>query len=288
MADQAEALRRRVEQYQQQSKTRVVGVLSGKGGVGKSIFSVNFALALNRLGKKTLLIDLDIGMGNVDILLNIYASHHFADMIDKELSIDAIIVEHPSGLSVISGGSGLIDLFKLDDEKFDYFLTQFTQLKRQYDLIIFDLPAGFSAETLRFLSAVHEVILVTTTEPTALADAYAVIKMMTIHQLDIPIYCVVNRYDTIQEARSTWSSLENTAKRFLGKSLTLLGGLPRDHAVVNAVKKQMPFLTGDPKSKISLSIHQLARKYLGQESIDDGRSLDSFIDRLKSLFRSRG
>jgi flagellar biosynthesis protein FlhG len=288
VVDQAEALRRKVEQYQQQAHTRVVGVLSGKGGVGKSIFSVNFALALNRLGKKTILIDLDIGMGNVDILLNLHATYHFADMIENEIPIESIIVEHSSGLSVISGGSGLSDLFNLDNRKFDFFLEQFKHLKRNYDMIIFDLSAGFNAETLRFISAVHEVILVTTTEPTSLADGYAAIKMMTTHQIDVPIFCVVNRYDNELEAKMTWSSLETTAERFLGKKLTFLGGLPRDHAVIKAVKEQTPFLTGDPKAKISLSVHQLARKYLGQESTNNEQSLDSFVDRLKAFFRSKG
>lgn len=288
MVDQAEALRRKMEEYQQQAQTRVIGVLSGKGGVGKSIFSVNFALALNRLGKKTLLIDLDIGMGNVDILLNLHAVHHFADMIEKELPIESIIVEHQSGLSVISGGSGLTDFFGLNDRKFDFFLEQFKQLKKTYDMIIFDLSAGFNAETLRFINAVHEVILVTTTEPTALADGYAAIKLMTTNQIDIPIYCVINRYDSEQEAKLTWSSLERTSERFLGKQLFFLGGLPRDHAVIKAVKEQTPFLTGDPKSRVSLSVHQLTRKYLGQESMGNAQSLDSFINKLKSFFRSKG
>ena len=287
MVDQAEALRNKVRKLQE-SSTRVIGILSGKGGVGKSVFAVNFALALHRHGKKTLLIDLDIGMANVDILLNLYTAYHFVDMIDKRLPIESVIAQHPSGLSIISGGSGLSHLFNLDEESFRFFLEQFAHLKRMYEYVIFDLPAGFNADTHRFLSAVHEVILVTTTEPTSLADGYAAIKLMTKNHIDVPIFCVINRYDSLQEAKRIWFNLEHATARFLGKTLTLLGTLPRDRAVVQAVKNQKPFLTGDPKAKVSIGLEALTKKYLQQEAYQAPPSFDSFIHRLKSLFRSKG
>ncbi|WP_077615098.1 MinD/ParA family protein [Caenibacillus caldisaponilyticus] len=285
--DQAEALRRKVQRLRA-ANTRVVAVLSGKGGVGKSIFSVNFALALNRIGKKTILVDLDIGMGNVDILLGLHAPGHFVDMLNRRLPIESLIVQHRSGLSVISGGSGLDDLFKIDEGDFQHFLEQFKKLQHAYDVILFDMGAGLDEAALRFISAVHEVILVTTPEPTALADAYAAIKLIHAKVGDVPVRCVINRYDNEREAKEAWKNLSYTAKRFLNKELKLLGELPRDHTVVRSVKARSPFVTDAPHSKIAIGVQRLAAGYLNENTEGHAASLDSFINKLKHFFLSKG
>ncbi|GGH82166.1 flagellar biosynthesis protein FlhG [Pullulanibacillus pueri] len=290
MKDQAEALRRRVERLKinhtaQTRHTKVIAVLSGKGGVGKSVFSLNFALGLHQSGKKTLIIDLDIGMGNIDILLGLHCQHNIVDMIDNQLKIETVITYHESGLGVLTGGSGLSDLFKLNETKFAYFLDQLRELKRHFDFIIFDLGAGMNHDTLQFVKAVHEILLVTTTEPTALTDAYAVVKITHRYANEIPIRCIINRYDSEREVKETWAKLSGVSERFLGKNIHFLGALPRDTAVIKAVKRQKPFLIEEPRSKISSKLKGLIATYLQDEAVHPETSLDSFIFKLKHLFR---
>ncbi|GGE46366.1 flagellum site-determining protein YlxH [Pullulanibacillus camelliae] len=290
MADQAESLRQRMEQHHRLEKvqqTKIVAVLSGKGGVGKSVFSSNFALALNNAKQRTLLIDLDIGMGNIDILLGMNGRYNIVDMIDQRLPVQEVLNRHPSGLSVLTGGSGLTDLFQLNDDKFAYFLEQLQHIKNDFDMIIFDFGAGINESTLKFVSAVHEILLVTTTEPTALTDAYAVIKIIHKYSPEIPVHCVINRYDNEKEADETWQKLSTVAKRFLDKDLVLLGCLPRDRAVVKAVKLRKAFLEADPRAKVAINITELAANYLNGQSAQQQDTMDSFIMKLKHLFRKK-
>ena len=287
MFDQAEALRRKMEQrkLKETTSTKVVAVLSGKGGVGKSVFSLNFALGLNQQNKKTLIIDLDIGMGNIDILLGLHCQYNIVDMIEKQLSIEDVIAYHDSGLAVLTGGSGLTQLFHLDKDKFNFFLDQLNKLRNHFDVIIFDLGAGMNEDILNFVKAVHEILLVTTTEPTALTDAYAAIKIASLYANDIPIRVIVNRYDDEQEVGETWTKLSNVTKRFLGRELSFLGSLPRDTSVVKAVKSQQPFIISSPRSKVSIHLNRIVSTYLNEGNDQNKPTMESFITKLKRLFR---
>lgn len=290
MADQAEILRQRMEKHNRLNKeyqTKIVAVLSGKGGVGKSIFSSNFALALNNANQRTLLVDLDIGMGNIDILLGMDSRYSIVNMIDKRLPVREVLNRHSSGLFVLTGGSGLADVFRLNDDKFAYFLEQLHNLKNDFDIIIFDFGAGINESTLKFVSAVHEILLVTTIEPTALTDAYAVVKIVHKYSPEIPIRCVINRYDNEREADETWKKLSTVAKRFLDKDLVLLGCLPRDRAVVKAVKLRKVLLEADPKARVAINIMELAANYLAEHSDQHQDTMDNFITKLRYLFRKK-
>lgn len=290
MADQAEILRQRMEKHNRLNKeyqTKIVAVLSGKGGVGKSIFSSNFALALNNANQRTLLVDLDIGMGNIDILLGMDSRYSIVNMIDQRLPVREVLNRHSSGLFVLTGGSGLADVFRLNDDKFAYFLEQLHNLKNDFDIIIFDFGAGINESTLKFVSAVHEILLVTTIEPTALTDAYAVVKIVHKYSPEIPIRCVINRYDNEREADETWKKLSTVAKRFLDKDLVLLGCLPRDRAVVKAVKLRKVLLEADPKARVAINIMELAANYLAEHSDQQQDTMDNFITKLRYLFRKK-
>jgi len=290
VADQAEILRQRMEKHNRLNKeyqTKIVAVLSGKGGVGKSIFSSNFALALNNANQRTLLVDLDIGMGNIDILLGMDSRYSIVNMIDKRLPVREVLNRHSSGLFVLTGGSGLADVFRLNDDKFAYFLEQLHNLKNDFDIIIFDFGAGINESTLKFVSAVHEILLVTTIEPTALTDAYAVVKIVHKYSPEIPIRCVINRYDNEREADETWKKLSTVAKRFLDKDLVLLGCLPRDRAVVKAVKLRKVLLEADPKARVAINIMELAANYLAEHSDQHQDTMDNFITKLRYLFRKK-
>ena len=151
---------------------------SGKGGVGKSNFTLNFALTLQSKGYKVLVFDADIGLANIDVLMGISSKYNLYHLLKKEKTIWEIIQKGYNDLEFIAGGSGFNDLLRLTDEELDYFAEQVMQLNGYVDFIIFDTGAGLSKETLKFILAAEEAIVVTTPEPTSITDAYAIIKMV--------------------------------------------------------------------------------------------------------------
>src|SRR4051794_29388600 len=181
MTDQAKLLRERVNQKKstvEKRKTRTIAVTSGKGGVGKSNFALNFALSLVQQKKKVLIFDVDLGFSNVDVLLGRSNKESIETMLEKDLSIWDIIEEGPNGLLFISGGSGFNDLPQMDEVKLNKIFSELSSLQGHVDYIILDTGAGLSYENLRFILAADDVILVTTPEPTSITDAYSIVKML--------------------------------------------------------------------------------------------------------------
>jgi flagellar biosynthesis protein FlhG len=258
MNDQALNLRKKVESIGRTKQAKVISVVSGKGGVGKSNISLNLSLSLINFNKKVLLIDLDIGMANIDILLGKRAKHHVSDMVDQQLSIWEIIETTEHGLSFIAGGNGLSELFELTQEKFDFFISQIEHVVEFYDFVIFDIGAGASKENLKFILTSHEILVVTTTEPTSITDAYAMIKHINQYKKDLSIFLVVNRCENRKEGKETADRLVSVTSRFLGKTIFIKGYIPDDNSVRQAVKQETPFLIFAPKCKASIAVQNLA------------------------------
>jgi flagellar biosynthesis protein FlhG len=240
---------------------KFITVSSGKGGVGKSNFSLNFALALQSLGKKVLIFDADIGMANIDVLMGTSPEYNLHHLIRREKNIHEIIAKGPYELSYISGGSGMSDLISLSEHDINYFTSQIEQVANQMDYIIFDTGAGLSKENIQFITAADECIVVTTPEPTSITDAYALIKV--VHGIDpnVPYQMVINRVDDEKEATFTANKIRMAAKRFLNVEIPLLGYISDDHHVVQAVKKQTPFSLAFPNSVATKDIQRLAKRY---------------------------
>src|SRR5436305_348856 len=175
MKDQAESLRLRLQRrHGLKPKTKAIAVVSGKGGVGKSNFSLNFSISLSKRGLNVLLFDMDVGMGNLDILMGKSSERTIVDYLTGTSRLADIITEGPEGVKFIGGGTGLGQLVNQDrlgalSDDLDTFL-------EEYDYLIFDMGAGINQESLKFLLSVHEIIVITTPEPTALMDAYAMMK----------------------------------------------------------------------------------------------------------------
>ncbi|GAE91608.1 flagellar synthesis regulator FleN [Gracilibacillus boraciitolerans JCM 21714] len=164
MSDQAARLRQKITGLNSQYHAKTIAIVSGKGGVGKSNIALNFSLALANEGKKVLLFDLDIGMGNIDILLGKSSRYSIINMFENNLSIYDIIESGPNSLSYIAGGSGQDHIFYLDEERVNFFIEQLELLLTKYDYIIFDMGAGVTRETIHYILAVDECMLVTTPE----------------------------------------------------------------------------------------------------------------------------
>lgn len=288
MHDQAESLRKLVSSYESLANdTKVVSVVSGKGGVGKSNFSVNFAIVLRQAGKRVLLMDLDIGMANADILMGISTRYNIVDMIENQLSIWDIIEKGPGGIAFISGGTGFSKVFQLNERKFNRFVEQLEKLNGEYDYIIFDMGAGVNENSLKFILSSNESIIITTPEPTAITDAYAMLKYLLQLKKDIECKILVNRTDSKKEAIKTGENFKRVARRFLDKEVAFLGYLPNDKLVLKAVKRQVPFILLEPKGRISKNLQEIARLYLQETKKSEQPMFRSFINNFKKLFKER-
>ncbi|MBW7457435.1 MinD/ParA family protein [Paenibacillus sepulcri] len=265
MNDQAEALRHMVRSRELQNQgrtTRVITVTSGKGGVGKSNFSLNFSLALQKLGLKVLVFDADIGMANIDVLMGISAPYNLYHLLKQQKTIWDIIEEGPGGLHFIAGGSGFKDLLDLTPAELDYFEEQIGKLHGEYDVIIFDTGAGLSRETVKFIVAAQETFVVTTPEPTSITDAYALIKMVKAMDHQIEFKLVVNRAMDHKEGKAAADKISMVAERFLDIKLPMLGIVLDDPNVTKAVKKQVPFSIAYPGSDATKSILDIANRFM--------------------------
>ncbi|MBU8768598.1 MinD/ParA family protein [Cytobacillus oceanisediminis] len=290
MNDQAEGLRARLkEEDSRNHQVKTIAVVSGKGGVGKSNFSLNFSISLCRIGYRVLLFDLDIGMGNLEILMGRSAKYSIADFLEKNIPLKNIISEGPLGLDYIGGGTGLSHFVKLDDEQISRFTDELADLIQNYDYIIFDMGAGITEESARFILSVQEIAVITTPEPTSITDAYSVMKH--IHLLDgtIPFHLVINRSDGEREGKETYKRISAVVSRFLGREADLLGIIPDDRSIQQAVKRQIPFILHQGNSAASKAIRNMTEKVGGRPIGHTGEHHSAqFISKLKEFLFNRG
>ncbi|MCA0969122.1 MinD/ParA family protein [Halobacillus litoralis] len=287
MSDQAERLRSRLKEKHGTKKARTVAVSSGKGGVGKSNFTINFALKLLQQDKKVLIIDMDIGMGNIDILLGVSPKYSFVDLFHHGHSIHDIIESGPENLSYIAGGSGLSDVFQLDQAKFKHFQSQFESILTSFDFILFDMGAGATNDSLNFISAADEAFVVTTPEPTSITDAYAMIKHLVRIDEQLPISILVNR-SLKEKSDSSFKRLETVVDRFLMKQVTSLGVIPDDRSVLKSVNRQQPFVLAHPTCKASRAMTDVVDHYLSDYEVEPTfEEVPSFLSKLKRFVFER-
>ncbi len=295
MWDQAENLRKMVKIVHTKpqsavikanhSKARVITVTSGKGGVGKTNFTVNLALALAKLGKKVLIIDADLGMGNVDVVLGCSAPYNMLHLLEGGLSLSDIIVEGPLGIKFIAGGSGIHKLTNLTNHQLAYMMNQLTLLDDWAEIILIDTGAGINQNVMNFVIAADEVIIVTTPEPTAITDAYAMMKTFVHHRGTGILRLVVNRVVEVDEGKIATAKLVKVALDFLDVSLMSLGTVCEDSNLIRAVKKQTPLLLAFPNAMSAHSIEKIANHLLYGKNSKKSRGIKGFFDKLVRLMQ---
>ncbi len=289
MNDQAAVLREKVLKKHQNSlrNCKTLAVLSGKGGVGKSNLSLNLSLALTKQKQRVLLFDMDIGMGNIDILIGQTASYTMVDLLEKKLSIQQIIKKGPQNLAYVAGGTGISSVFEWSPSDLAHLIQELNSLTNQYDYMIFDMGAGMSESVLKFLKAVDEMIVVTTPEPTSITDAYAAIKLAASYSVSAPVRLIINKTLSDKEGNETYERFNRAVQQFLNISISLLGIVPNDQAVQKAVNRQMPFLLQNPASKASISLIEMVSILIPQDNRITAKNEGMFIRRLKRFFLER-
>ncbi len=285
MTDQAEVLRRMVKQ-QHSAGPRIVAVTSGKGGVGKTNISVNLALALIELGYRVLLIDVDLGLANADIILGISPEFNLTHVLTGQKRISEILTNGPNGLKILAGGSGLYDIANLSSSRLDAFARAIEGLN-DFDFVILDTGAGIHKNVVSFAVAASEVLVVTTPEPTSITDAYGVIKVILQRNPESSIHVVVNMAHSPQEAELAAEKLNTVSRQFLGKEIHYAGYILYDHQVVNSVAEQRPVLLAYPSSMTSRAIRRIGQGLVGAElSEPPGQNrIQRFFHRVHRLLR---
>lgn len=288
MKDQAESLRLRLQRQADRAKTKALAVVSGKGGVGKSNFSLNFSISLSKRGYSVLLFDMDIGMGNIDILMGKSADYSIVDHLKRKIPLRDVILEGPNNIHYIAGGTGLTELVSINDDQIDKFTEELQSLLQNYDYVIFDMGAGLSDQTVRFLLSVDEILVIMTPEPTSLTDAYATMKYLYLLNAAIPYYLVVNRAHTEKEGSDTLNKMKDVLSRFIGKDSIALGMLPDDRTVQQAVIRQIPFVNYNGKAPAAKAMEEIVNRYEKQRFTEAPSSKSfHFVSKLKQFFFER-
>ena len=258
-------------------KTRIVTVASGKGGVGKTNTSVNMALAYARMGKKVVVMDADLGLANVNVILNMIPKYNLYHVIRKQKTMREILVETEYGISIVAGASGFSKIANLTDEERLNFIQELSTLSNA-DIIIIDTGAGVSINVVDFIAAADDAVIITTPEPTAITDAYGIIKIIAteIDNLGISVKLVVNRVHTVAEGKKVADRLIGIASQFLNTKVDYLGFIYEDPVVAQAVLKQKPFMVIDPRAKASQCIQHIVGR-LEKTDISGEGGLGGFV-----------
>ncbi|MDR3020032.1 MAG: MinD/ParA family protein [Treponema sp.] len=264
-------------------RSRIITVTSGKGGVGKTNLSVNMALAFARMGKKVVVMDADLGLANVNVMLNMIPKYNLYHVIKKQKSIREILVETEYGISIVAGASGFSQIANMGEEDRRDFIAELDTLSSA-DIIIIDTSAGVSSNVLDFIAAADDAVIITTPEPTAITDAYGIIKIIATEydSLNMGLKLVVNRAKGAAQAKSVADRLINIAGQFLNLKVDYLGFIYDDAAVPNSVLRQKPFMVTEPKCKASICVQHIVDRMHRNKSGDS----PGFSAMFKRLFKS--
>lgn len=247
--------------------TRTIAVTSGKGGVGKTNLSVNLALQLAQLGRRTCILDADLGLANINILLGLNPDYDLEDVISNRRQLQDIMIRDFHGIDIIPGSSGVERVANLVEHEVDRLIRSFSGL-RGHDFLIIDTSAGVTKGIISFCLASSEIVVVITPEPTSLTDAYALLKILSYNGFKGLVRIVVNRSRSPQNAMAVYQKFNEVVKRHLPIGIKLLGIIVKDRRVEEAVRKQQAVLLSSPQSNASKCINLLAKRLLNEDPGD--------------------
>lgn len=264
------------------SKVRTIAITSGKGGVGKTNLATNLALLFRKYKKRVLLIDLDLGLANVDILLGLHPEYTLQDVIEGRKGVKEIVFRGPEGIMFVPGSSGIEELTNLNEAQKELLFRGFSELDDEVDIAIVDTGAGISSNVLSFVLAANEILLITTPEPTAITDAYAMIKVLSRKRRELNIKLVVNLASSREEAESTMRNISSVARRFLGIDIQYLGYVLSDPNVTMATRLQKSFVKEYPNTIATSCLNKMAVSFLSNDDETQALGIEGYFRRLVS------
>lgn len=239
---------------------RIMAVSSGKGGVGKTNSVVNLAVAFSRMGKRCLVLDADLGLGNIDVLLGLAPRYNVSDLLRGERTMEEVVVRGPSGVMILPAASGVYELTDLKAEERLALSSHLEKFSSEIDMLIIDTGAGISTNVLYFNVAAQDIVVVVSPEPTSITDAYALMKVLHKRHGERRFKLLVNTARTRKEGIEVFRKISLAAERFLNLSVEYVGCVLRDDDVVRAVREQKAVLELYPDSKASACFMDIARE----------------------------
>lgn len=285
MLDQAQRLRQMASgnEIAEKSGPKIITVTSGKGGVGKSNFVVNLAITMQKMGKKVLIFDADVGMGNDDVLLGFLPKYNIYDVIFNGKDIEDVIINGPFGVKLLPGGSGVARINEISNQQREKFLSKLSKLE-DIDYILMDTGAGINRSVLGFIACCDELIVLTTPEPTSLMDAYSLVKAVVHFKIKTEAKVVINRTTDNKEGQETFDKFQGAVKNFLKINTHYLGNISEDRKLVQAVKSQQPFVIGAPNCEAANDIKVIANNILGNEDTHKGIGMQGLFKKIFNIF----
>jgi flagellar biosynthesis protein FlhG len=263
--DQAETLRALSNEFEEQKlvntsdlkKVRVISVTSGKGGVGKTVCVANLAVIMSKQGYRVLVIDADLGLANIDLHFGLNPKFNLNHFFAGEKKLEEILVEAREGIMILPAGSGLQDFTHLDSGQQIHFIEEIDLLHDRFDVVLIDTEAGISENVTYFNLAAQIIIVVTTPEPTAISDAYALMKLLSTRFSEKRFKLIVNSVSSESEALDVYHKLTLVGNRFIDISIDFLGGIPLDKRFTDSVRKQKTLVEMFPQAKPSLAFAEI-------------------------------
>jgi flagellar biosynthesis protein FlhG len=282
MSDQAQKLRELAAAARTQP--RIITVTSGKGGVGKSNVVINLATALSRMGKRILIIDADLGLANIDILLGLKNRFNLQDVMEGRMKLKDIVVRGPAEIKVIPGSSGIPRIANMSSRKRREFIESFEELEDEADIILLDTSAGMTKNVINFALLADDIILVTTVEPSAITDAYAMIKVIHAEKPQANVGLIMNMAKSERHALEVAQKIAEVSRQFINFNISILGVLPDDPHVSRAVMQRRPWAELYPKTGAAKSIREVAGKVLNGEN-DSATGGNGLLQRISAYFK---
>ena len=267
------------------SKVRTIAVTSGKGGVGKTNIAANLAMIFRRYKKRVLLVDLDLGLANVDILLGLRPEYTLQDVIEGRKQMKDIILQGPDGIKFVPASSGIEELTSLSEKQKEALFKGFCDLDEELDIVIVDTGAGISSNVLSFVLASNEILLITTPEPTAITDAYAMIKALSRKRKDLNIKLLVNLSNSREEAELTMKKIASVTHRFLNINVQYLGYLLQDPNIPIAARLQRTFVKEYPNTTATSCLNNMVASFLNSDDGTQTLGVEGYFRRIANETR---